>query len=119
MASKSDRDKIKTIKEAINTRQLLQIYYEGDSKWDGKKGQRLLWVQAYGSLKGTGNRAIRAYLVRGTSYSKHQPLWRLYRLDRIRSWGLLDDPNKQLRKDPPLSKRNDKGFRTITTQIKK
>ena len=44
-------------------------------------GKRTVYPHAFGKTR--NHDAIRAYLKRGKSYSKDEPPWRLYRLDRM------------------------------------
>ena len=59
-------------------------------------GKRTVYPHAFGKTRANHD-AIRAYLKRGKSYSKDEPPWRLYRLDRMRR---LHIHKKTFRKRP-------------------
>lgn len=78
---KSDSDIINSIKESIRNRNTILFYYEGDENID--RGYRWVEPVAYGYSK-NGNGLLRAFQIKETpSLSKHKPMWRLFRTDKI------------------------------------
>jgi predicted DNA-binding transcriptional regulator YafY len=64
--------------EAIEKKHPISFHYQNE-----KKGKRTVHPYAYGKTRANYD-AIRAYLKHGVSYSKDEPPWRLYRLDRMK-----------------------------------
>jgi predicted DNA-binding transcriptional regulator YafY len=87
--------------EAIQGRHPISFYYQNE-----KKGKRTVHPYAYGKTRANHD-AIRAYLKHGVSYSKDEPPWRLYRLDRMKK---LHIHKKTFRKRPYLG---DKSLRRL------
>ena len=79
---------IGSVQDAINRRQVITIYYDGDEP--GGKGIREVEPVALGKSK-AGNLVMRGWDREGsshTAYKGEQPLpgWRLFRLDKILSF---------------------------------
>lgn len=72
------------IEQAIDTKKRVIINYEGDSEHGIAPGIRYIDVYSY-ILTTAGNAAIRAYQPMGDTASD-VPSWKLFRLDRIKSW---------------------------------
>jgi hypothetical protein len=72
------------IEKAIDTKKRVIINYEGDSDHGIAPGTRYIDVYSY-ILTNAGNAAIRAYQPMGDTASD-VPSWKLFRLDRIKSW---------------------------------
>jgi predicted DNA-binding transcriptional regulator YafY len=64
--------------KAIEEKHPVSFHYQNE-----KKGKRTVHPYAYGKTRANHD-AIRAYLKHGVSYSKAEPPWRLYRLDRMK-----------------------------------
>jgi predicted DNA-binding transcriptional regulator YafY len=78
---------IETVQDAVNRRQVVIIYYEGDEP--GGRGLREIEPVAVGRST-AGNLVMRAWDREGashTAYKGEQPLpgWRLFKLDKIAS----------------------------------
>lgn len=69
--------------DSITKFQGVVIYYDGDHII--KKGWRTIYPFVYGKNK-WGNDAVRAFQMKGPSDSEDQPMWRMFRVDRIKSW---------------------------------
>jgi hypothetical protein len=72
------------IEQAIDTKKRVIINYEGDPEHGIAPGTRYIDVYSY-ILTTAGNQAIRAYQPMGDTASD-VPSWKLFRLDRIKSW---------------------------------
>lgn len=72
------------IEQAIDTKKRVIINYEGDPEHGIAPGTRYIDVYSY-ILTTAGNAAIRAYQPMGDTASDI-PSWKLFRLDRIKSW---------------------------------
>lgn len=75
--------------DAINNKNLCRIYYEGDTTII--KGLRVIEPVAFGLSK-RNNPVIRAWQRVGVSDTPDNiPGWRLFRLDRIKTFTVLDE----------------------------
>jgi predicted DNA-binding transcriptional regulator YafY len=70
------------LKEAINSRKLVQFYYKGNL--------RVVEPYTVGDSN-TGNLSLRAWHLRGFSKSGDYPRWRLFHAKEMRSLTVLDD----------------------------
>lgn len=68
--------------DAIKKRYEVTINYQPEN--EGGRGKRVIQPIAYGTTK-SGNLAVRAYQPYGDTSTKI-PRWKLFRLDRIKSW---------------------------------
>jgi predicted DNA-binding transcriptional regulator YafY len=76
---------ISNINNAINNKNEVIIYYDGDE--NTSKGKRNVEVYAYG-ISMAGNPVIRAYQLSGDS-DTIVPEWKLFRIDRVSQWSVL------------------------------
>lgn len=76
---------ITNINNAINNKNEVIIYYDGDE--NTSKGKRNVEVYAYG-ISMAGNPVIRAYQLSGDS-DTIVPEWKLFRVDMISQWSVL------------------------------
>jgi predicted DNA-binding transcriptional regulator YafY len=99
---------IKTIKDSIKNRNSILFYYEGDDKIE--RGYRWVEPVAFGYSK-DGNGLLRAFQTKEKpSKSKHKPMWRLFRTDKI------SKISKSLKKfNKPRKGYNPNGDRTMAT----
>ena len=72
----------RSISVAINERRLIKLNYE--------PGYRLIEPHAYGLSK-DGNELLRAFQVEGASASGEHVNWKLFRVDRITQFAMLDE----------------------------
>jgi hypothetical protein len=94
---------MQAIDNAIRGRRELEIDYNG-------------WRRVEPHVRGTslaGNRVVRAYQVAGPSVSQATPMWRLFRLDRIRG---IRRTRRQFRPRAGYN-RNDRGMLTRAVRI--
>lgn len=90
----------------------MDILYK-DEESDVLEGYRGISPAAFGTLKGTGNKALRAYLNDGVSKSNRIPKWRLFRLDRIKQY----NTNFSKFSINPLYRMGDKNMSSIESQL--
>ena len=69
--------------DAIQNFKSVVIYYEGDETIN--KGWRTILPFVYGKNR-WGNDSIRAFQMKGPSDSNDKPMWRMFRVDRIKSF---------------------------------
>jgi hypothetical protein len=105
---KTDSDIVKSIKGSIRNRNTILFYYEGDENI--ARGYRWVEPVAYGYSK-DGNGLLRAFQIKEKpSLSKHKPMWRIFRTDKI------SDVSKSLRKfNRPRKGYNPHGDRSMDT----
>lgn len=79
-----------TISYCIKKGYKLDFMYaeDGDKEGSVLSGFRNVAPAAVGKHISTGNEVMRAYLMGGISKSKRSPYWRLFRLDRIKSYNI-------------------------------
>lgn len=108
---------IESLSDAINKRQKVVIYYDGDEP--GGKGLREIEPVCFGYSK-SENPVVRAWDSSGashTGYKGEQPLpgWRLFRVDKILSFKptgeTFDEPK------PGFNPNGDKGMSRIMTMV--
>lgn len=108
---------IESLTDAINKRQKVVIYYDGDEP--GGKGLREIEPVCFGYSK-SENPVVRAWDSSGashTGYEGKQPLpgWRLFRVDKILSFKptgeTFDEPK------PGFNPNGDKGMTRIMTMV--
>jgi hypothetical protein len=127
------------IVNAINNREYIYIFYEGDPEQGISRGARTVRPYCYGTSS-AGNQVVRCWQDKGKSFSlspesprkrpnheyhtdidgKQKAGWRLFRLDRISS--LLPTGKRFIDKDgnvmiPPLYNENDKQMTSIIASI--
>lgn len=73
---------ISDIIKAIDERQLIDFFYEGDPKYNFTAGRRSGEVYALGTSKG-GNKVVRIFQMQGATNSIN-PKFKLFRLDKMR-----------------------------------
>jgi len=91
--------------QAIRERRLLRFSYHDHV--------REVQPHTYGTTR-TGQKALRAYQVGGTSGSGHIPDWRIFRIADIRSATLLTET---FARAAPGYRKNDPAFATIDAQL--
>ena len=84
---------IDTIIDAIKNKKICIIYYDGDEP--GGKGLRQIEPVCLGVSK-AGNKVLRAWDEEGASHrgylgTRPLPGWRMFRLDRIKTFTVLDE----------------------------
>ena len=104
---------IDSIVDAINKKNKIIIYYDGDEP--GGRGLREIEPVCFGYSK-SDNPVLRAWDSVGashTGYKGKQPLpgWRLFRVDRIGSYNF--DPRQNFTEPRPSYNPNDKGMTSI------
>lgn len=108
---------VDTIKYCIKKGFKLDFMYEDEK--DGNKvlqGFREVAPAAVGIHISTGNEVMRAYLMNGVSKSKKSPYWRLFRIDRIKSYNIYY--NKTKVGSNKLYRTGDKHMSEIFSEIK-
>ena len=104
--------------KAINGRNLLSIYYAGDTTLN--PGWRTVEPVALGlsrTKSGSGNLVFRAWQEDGaTDRPKTMPGWRLFRTDRIRNFDNTHDVFDEVR--PNYNPNGDKTMRTVYINAK-
>ena len=80
---------VDSVTDSIKNRQVVSIYYTGDEP--GGKGLRVIEPVGFGLSK-RNNPVIRAWQRLGVSDSPDNiPGWRMFRLDRIKTFTVLDE----------------------------
>ena len=104
----ADRNKVIN---AINNKNVCRIYYEGDNTII--KGLRVIEPVCFGLSK-RNNPVIRAWQRIGVSDTPDNiPGWRLFRLDRIKTFIVLDEKFNEIK--PKFNKDRDKDMIQIYT----
>lgn len=101
------------INKAIANRRELVFFYTGDENL--KKGYRMVQPVAYGISK-AGNPVIRAWQIRGPSQSRNEPMWRLFRLDKIQNISV--SLKKFVKPKPGFNPKGDKSMIKIYKIVK-
>lgn len=116
---------VNQVTQALTNHNYVMINYEGDRESKIHKGKRIIQIYAYGLTK-AGNPCIRAYQINGDTF-RGEPLWKLFRLDRILSWKTLsqtfvEPPKEQGWRDkknilPPEFNKDGDGSMPIVYQL--
>lgn len=107
---------INLITQVLNNHNYVEINYAGDGESGNHRGKRIIQVYAYGLTKG-GKPCIRAYQTNGDTY-RGRPKWKLFRIDRILSWKILEQtfnepPKEQGWQAEEFNKYGDNSMSTI------
>lgn len=102
------------LKNSIENRWLLNIYYEGDE--ENSPGYRWIEPFVWGIHHTSGNNVLRAWQYRGQTLTPDNfPYWRMFRLDRIRSTAPLT--NAVFNKPRPEYNPDDKQMSKIIERV--
>lgn len=106
---------IQDIRFAIKSRLYMNLDY--NNKYSPMIGYRNIAPAAIGNNIKTGNLCLRAYLIRGVSWSTREGIsqsqWRLFLVNRVSNWSVSSNTFGPL----PLYRLNDRGLTGIREQL--